>query len=110
MHDDVAGIDQHPIAIGKPFDMRRIKTAFLQAFGDILRNRTDVTIDQIPKGVRDAVVAAEDRDFYTNPGFSFTGLHTPKTFVTDGLDSAIDVTYYQNGGILLTVMRRLMKA
>ncbi|NNH74492.1 penicillin-binding protein [Nocardia uniformis] len=36
-------------------------------------NRTDVTIDQIPPHVRNAVMAAEDRDFYTNPGFSFTG-------------------------------------
>jgi aconitate hydratase len=25
------------------------------------------------------------------------------------LDSPIDVTYYKNGGILLTVLRRLMK-
>jgi len=25
------------------------------------------------------------------------------------LDSPIDVTYYENGGILLTVLRRLMK-
>lgn len=36
-------------------------------------NRVDVSIDQIPVHVRDAVMAAEDRDFYTNPGFSFTG-------------------------------------
>ncbi|WP_410506788.1 transglycosylase domain-containing protein [[Mycobacterium] appelbergii] len=36
-------------------------------------NRIDVKIDQIPVHVRDAVMAAEDRDFYTNPGFSFTG-------------------------------------
>ncbi|MET0703754.1 MAG: transglycosylase domain-containing protein [Mycobacterium sp.] len=36
-------------------------------------NRVDVTIDQIPVHVRDAVMAAEDRDFYSNPGFSFTG-------------------------------------
>ncbi|MFR9750391.1 transglycosylase domain-containing protein [Nocardia sp. 004] len=36
-------------------------------------NRTDVTIEQIPPHVRNAVMAAEDRDFYTNPGFSFTG-------------------------------------
>ena len=36
-------------------------------------NRVDVNIDQIPVHVRDAVMAAEDRDFYTNPGFSFTG-------------------------------------
>ena len=36
-------------------------------------NRVDVSIDQIPEHVRNAVMAAEDRDFYTNPGFSFTG-------------------------------------
>ncbi len=36
-------------------------------------NRVDVNIDQMPVHVRDAVMAAEDRDFYTNPGFSFTG-------------------------------------
>ncbi|HET6735641.1 transglycosylase domain-containing protein [Mycobacterium sp.] len=36
-------------------------------------NRVDVNIEQIPVHVRDAVMAAEDRDFYSNPGFSFTG-------------------------------------
>ncbi|MEZ0339257.1 transglycosylase domain-containing protein [Mycobacterium sp. pV006] len=36
-------------------------------------NRVDVNIDQIPVHVRDAVMAAEDRDFYSNPGFSLTG-------------------------------------
>src|SRR5690606_27882893 len=36
-------------------------------------NRTDVTIEQIPPHVRNAVIAAEDRDFYTNPGFSISG-------------------------------------
>ncbi|MGB0878052.1 MAG: transglycosylase domain-containing protein [Mycobacterium sp.] len=36
-------------------------------------NRIDVDIDQIPAHVLDAVMAAEDRDFYSNPGFSFTG-------------------------------------
>ncbi|MFE3441557.1 transglycosylase domain-containing protein [Nocardia sp. NPDC059180] len=36
-------------------------------------NRTDVTIDQVPPHVRNAVTAAEDRDFYTNPGFSVSG-------------------------------------
>ncbi|MET4610456.1 membrane peptidoglycan carboxypeptidase [Rhodococcus sp. PvR044] len=36
-------------------------------------NRTDVTIDQIPPHVRNAVLSAEDRDFYTNPGFSVSG-------------------------------------
>ena len=36
-------------------------------------NRVDVDISQIPQHVRDAVLAAEDRNFYTNPGFSFSG-------------------------------------
>ena len=36
-------------------------------------NRVDVDISQVPVHVRDAVLAAEDRDFYTNPGFSITG-------------------------------------
>jgi membrane peptidoglycan carboxypeptidase len=36
-------------------------------------NRVDVSIDQVPVQVRNAVMAAEDRDFYTNPGFSLSG-------------------------------------
>ncbi|MCX5044923.1 penicillin-binding protein [Aldersonia sp. NBC_00410] len=36
-------------------------------------NRTDVTVDQIPVHVRNAVLSAEDRDFYSNPGFSVSG-------------------------------------
>jgi membrane peptidoglycan carboxypeptidase len=36
-------------------------------------NRVDVNLSQVPVHVRRAVIAAEDRNFYTNPGFSFTG-------------------------------------
>ncbi len=36
-------------------------------------NRVDVDINQVPVHVRNAVMAAEDRDFYTNPGFSVSG-------------------------------------
>jgi len=36
-------------------------------------NRVDVDINEIPVHVREAVIAAEDRDFYSNPGFSITG-------------------------------------
>jgi len=36
-------------------------------------NRVDVDISQVPQHVKDAVMAAEDRDFYSNPGFSFSG-------------------------------------
>ncbi|MBU3686830.1 MAG: penicillin-binding protein, partial [Mycobacterium sp.] len=36
-------------------------------------NRVDVDINEVPVHVRNAVMAAEDRDFYTNPGFSLSG-------------------------------------
>jgi membrane peptidoglycan carboxypeptidase len=36
-------------------------------------NRVDVSINQVPVHVRQAVIAAEDRNFYSNPGFSFSG-------------------------------------
>ena len=36
-------------------------------------NRVDVEINQVPVQVRNAVMAAEDRDFYSNPGFSISG-------------------------------------
>jgi membrane peptidoglycan carboxypeptidase len=36
-------------------------------------NRVDISLDQVPMHVREAVLAAEDRDFYSNAGFSFTG-------------------------------------
>jgi membrane peptidoglycan carboxypeptidase len=36
-------------------------------------NREDVNISEVPVRVRQAVIAAEDRNFYSNPGFSFTG-------------------------------------
>ncbi|MFW0797137.1 transglycosylase domain-containing protein [Gordonia sp. CPCC 205515] len=37
-------------------------------------NRTDVKITDIPKSVQDAVIAAEDREFRSNSGFSVRGL------------------------------------
>jgi len=33
-------------------------------------NRTPVPLSEVPRPVRDAVVSAEDRTFYTNPGYS----------------------------------------
>jgi membrane peptidoglycan carboxypeptidase len=36
-------------------------------------NRVDIKLDQVPVHVREAVLAAEDRNFYSNPGFSFSG-------------------------------------
>jgi membrane peptidoglycan carboxypeptidase len=37
-------------------------------------NRTKVPLDQVPLHVRHAVLAAEDRSFYSNPGFDLTGI------------------------------------
>lgn len=37
-------------------------------------NRESVPIEKIPTTTRNAVLAAEDRDFYDNPGISITGL------------------------------------
>ncbi len=36
-------------------------------------NRVDVNLNQVPVHVRQAVIAAEDRNFYSNPGFDFSG-------------------------------------
>ncbi|TDD62336.1 penicillin-binding protein [Kribbella antibiotica] len=38
------------------------------------QNRTSVPLKQIPKRVQDAILAAEDRTFWTNPGISPTGM------------------------------------
>lgn len=36
-------------------------------------NRQNIKLDEVPMAVRQAVLAAEDREFYSNPGFSITG-------------------------------------
>ena len=36
-------------------------------------NRKQIALDKVPVEVQDAVLAAEDRDFWENSGFSFTG-------------------------------------
>ncbi|WP_433757751.1 transglycosylase domain-containing protein [Nocardia sp. CA-135398] len=36
-------------------------------------NRIPVPLSDVPKPVRDAVLSAEDRNFYTNPGYSASG-------------------------------------
>ncbi len=37
-------------------------------------NRTNVTLDEISEPAQNAVLAAENRSFYTDPGISFTGI------------------------------------
>ena len=38
------------------------------------QNRTDVPLTKVPEHVRDAVLAAENRSFYTDPGISPKGI------------------------------------
>ncbi|PRY38555.1 membrane peptidoglycan carboxypeptidase [Geodermatophilus tzadiensis] len=37
-------------------------------------NRTNVALDQVSEPAREAVLAAENRNFYSDPGISFTGI------------------------------------
>ena len=69
------------VDIPKPGDIRtnQVSTILASDGSELAKivppegNREDVNIDQVPVHVRQAVIAAEDRNFYTNPGFSFTG-------------------------------------
>ena len=69
------------VTVPKPGDIRtnQVSTILASDGSEIAKvippegNRVDVNIDQVPVHVRDAVMAAEDRDFYSNPGFSITG-------------------------------------
>lgn len=51
-------------------------------------NRQMVSLDEVPEAVRNAVMAAEDREFYTNPGFSLTGYARAALGVITGDSSA----------------------
>jgi 1A family penicillin-binding protein len=48
------------------------KTALGNLQGE--ENRTDVPLASLPAHVKNAVLAAEDRDYYSHPGVSFTGI------------------------------------
>ncbi|GAB3594023.1 Penicillin-binding protein 1A [Corynebacterium faecale] len=51
-------------------------------------NRQMVSLDEVPESVRNAVMSAEDREFYTNPGFSITGYARAALGVITGDSSA----------------------
>ncbi|MDR7330531.1 transglycosylase domain-containing protein [Corynebacterium guangdongense] len=51
-------------------------------------NRTTVPLEVIPDHVQNAVLAAEDREFWTNPGFSFSGFARAAVGVVTGNDAA----------------------
>lgn len=51
-------------------------------------NRQEIALDQVPEVTKNAVLAAEDREFYTNSGFSFTGFGRAVLGQITGNDSA----------------------
>jgi len=51
-------------------------------------NRENVDINEVPEHVRNAVLSAEDRDFYSNSGFSVTGFGRAAIGQLTGNDSA----------------------
>src|ERR1700727_1937113 len=69
------------VDIPKPGDIRtnQVSTILASDGSELAKivppegNRVDVNIDQVPVHVRQAVIAAEDRNFYSNPGFDFSG-------------------------------------
>jgi membrane peptidoglycan carboxypeptidase len=69
------------VDIPKPGDIRtnQVSTILASDGSEIAKivppegNRVDVNLSQVPVHVRQAVIAAEDRNFYSNPGFSVSG-------------------------------------
>ncbi|MGV0554944.1 transglycosylase domain-containing protein, partial [Mycobacterium kansasii] len=69
------------VDIPKPGDLRtnQVSTILASDGSEIAKiippegNRVDVNLNQVPVHVRQAVIAAEDRNFYSNPGFDFSG-------------------------------------
>ncbi|MCB0930841.1 MAG: penicillin-binding protein [Mycobacterium sp.] len=75
------GLSYLLVSVPKPGDIRtnQVSTIYASDGSELAKivppegNREDVDLNQVPVHVRSAVLAAEDRDFYTNPGFSITG-------------------------------------
>ncbi len=69
------------VDIPKPGDIRtnQVSTILASDGSELAKivppegNRVDVDLDEVPVTARNAVIAAEDRNFYSNPGFSMSG-------------------------------------
>lgn len=76
------GIDYARVDVPKPSEVRSPQIATFYASDSTTQlarivppegNREQVGLDQVPAHVQNAVLAAEDREFWTNKGFSLTG-------------------------------------
>jgi len=45
VHDHIAGIDQHPVAVGQTLDVDRLDAGFLETFGNVFRDRADMPVN-----------------------------------------------------------------
>ena len=70
------------VDVPRPSDMKNDQVATIYAADGVTvlstivppeGNRTEVDIEDVPEHVRNAVLSAEDRNFYSNPGFSVSG-------------------------------------
>ncbi|UYP18956.1 penicillin-binding protein [Rhodococcus sp. Z13] len=68
--------------VPQPSDMKTNQLARIYAADDVTEitrvvppqgNRLEIGLEEVPVHVRNAVLSAEDRNFYSNPGFSITG-------------------------------------
>lgn len=85
-------------------------TVFLDREGKVLydmykdKNRIPVTIDQIPKTLKEATIAIEDKNFYKHGGFSQMGMIRAlfNMFLGSGLQGGSTITQQLIKNVLLT--------
>ncbi len=85
-------------------------TVFLDRDGKVLydmykdKNRVPVTFEEIPKTLKEATIAIEDKNFYTHGGFSQTGMIRAvfNMFLGRGLQSGSTITQQLIKNVLLT--------
>lgn len=85
-------------------------TVFLDRDGKVLydmykdKNRVPVTIDEIPKTLKEATIAIEDKNFYKHGGFSQMGMIRAvfNMFLGKGLQSGSTITQQLIKNVLLT--------
>lgn len=75
------------------------QTVLVEIYGD--KNRSVVQLDQVPKDCRQATIALEDKNFYTQGAFSVTGIGRALTGIvfrdpTKGGGSTITQQYVKN--------------
>ncbi|MEK7633970.1 MAG: transglycosylase domain-containing protein [Patescibacteria group bacterium] len=85
-------------------------TVFLDQKGKVLydmykdKNRVPVTFEEIPKALKEATIAIEDKNFYFHKGFSQTGMIRAviNMFLGSGLQSGSTITQQLIKNVLLT--------